>query len=139
MEKHSIQRGVEILYAKETEISSSLMGHLAPCQVYLNSYLKHQINVFLELLLDVKLEPQDGKNKQIKKQKPKLELKGAMSSFMYFEKMAKLFKNVISNPFQSPPTSAIDVSFCFRITPLVFFFLSKPLVVGFPALSPSKK
>ena len=43
------------------------------------------------------------------------------------EDMAKLFKIVISNPFQSSPSSAILVPFCSRITPLVFFFLSLPL------------
>ena len=50
------------------------------------------------------------------------------------KKMAKLFKIVISNPFQSSPSLAILVSFCFRIIPLVFFFLSKPLFLGFPTL-----
>ena len=54
-------------------------------------------------------------------------IKGATSSFMYFEKNAKLFKIVISNPFQSSPSSTILVLFCFRIIPLVFLFLSKPL------------
>ena len=50
-----------------------------------------------------------------------------MSSFVYFEKKkkAKLFK--IVNPFYSSPSSAILVTFCFRINPLVFFFLNKPL------------
>ena len=43
------------------------------------------------------------------------------------KKSAKLFKIVIFNPFQSSQSSAILVPFCFRITPLVFFFLSKPL------------
>ena len=43
------------------------------------------------------------------------------------KKMAKLFKTVISNPFQSSPSFAILAPFCSRITPLVFFFLSKPL------------
>ena len=47
------------------------------------------------------------------------------------KKMAKLFKIVISNPFQSSPSSAILVPFCSRITPLVFFLLSKPLFLGF--------
>ena len=37
------------------------------------------------------------------------------------KKLAKLFKIVISNPFQSSPSSAILVPYCFRITPLVFF------------------
>ena len=50
------------------------------------------------------------------------------------KKLAKLFKIVISNPFQSSPSSAILVPFCFRITPLVFFFLSKLLFLGFPTL-----
>ena len=45
-----------------------------------------------------------------------------------------LKKIFISNPFQSSPPSAILVPFCSRITPLVFFFLSKPLFLGFPAL-----
>ena len=43
------------------------------------------------------------------------------------KQMAKLFKIVVFNPFQSSPRSAILVPFCLRITPLVFFFLSKPL------------
>ena len=43
------------------------------------------------------------------------------------KKIAKLFKIEISNPFQSSPSSAILVPFCFRINPLVFFFLIKPL------------
>ena len=50
--------------------------------------------------------------------------------------MAKLFEIVVSNPFQSSPSSAILVPFCSRITPLVFFFLSKPLFLGFPTLKP---
>ena len=50
------------------------------------------------------------------------------------KKMAKLFKIFISNLFQSSPSSAILVPFCFKITPLVFFFLSKPLFLGFPTL-----
>ena len=50
------------------------------------------------------------------------------------KKSAKLFKVVISNPFQSSPS--ILVPFCFRINPLVFFFLSKPLLLGFPTLEP---
>ena len=43
--------------------------------------------------------------------------------------LTKLLKIVISKPFQSSPSSAILVPFCFRITVLVFFFLSKPLVL----------
>jgi len=50
------------------------------------------------------------------------------------KKIVKLFKIVISNPFQSSPSSAILVPFCFRINHLVFFFLSKPLFLGFPTL-----
>ena len=62
-------------------------------------------------------------------------LKGATSSFVYFEKkLAKLFKIVTSNPFQSSPSSAILVPFCLRITPLVVFFFSKLLFLRFPAL-----
>ena len=45
------------------------------------------------------------------------------------KKLAKLFKITISNPFQSSPSSSILVPFFFRITPLEFFFLSKPLLV----------
>ena len=52
------------------------------------------------------------------------------------KRLAKLFKNVISNPFQSSPPSAILVPFCFRITPSVFFFISKSSVLGFPTLKP---
>ena len=44
---------------------------------------------------------------------------------VFFKKLAKLFK-IITNPFKSYPSSAILVPFCFRITPLLFFFLSKP-------------
>ena len=59
------------------------------------------------------------------------------------KKIAKLFKIVISNPFQSSPFSAILVPVCFRIPPLVFSFISKPLVLGFSTLKlclrPSKK
>ena len=63
--------------------------------------------------------------------------KGATSQFVYIlKKLAKLFKIVISNPFQSSPSSAIPVPFCFKITPLVFFFLSKLLFLGFPTLKP---
>ena len=51
-----------------------------------------------------------------------------------FKEMAKLFTFVSCNPFQSPPSSAIRVPFCFRITPLVFLFLSKSLYLGFPTL-----
>ena len=47
------------------------------------------------------------------------------------KKMAKLFKIVITYPFQSSPYSAILVPFCSRIAPLVFFFLSKPLFLSF--------
>ena len=50
------------------------------------------------------------------------------------KKLAKLFKIVISNPFQSSPSSAILVPFFFRIDPLAFFFLSKPLFLGFLVL-----
>ena len=39
----------------------------------------------------------------------------------FLKTLAKLFKIVISNPFQSSPSSAILVPFCSRITP--FFFL----------------
>ena len=46
------------------------------------------------------------------------------------KKLAKLFKIIISNLFQSSPSSAILVPFCSRITPLLFFFLSKPLILG---------
>ena len=57
--------------------------------------------------------------------------------------MAKLFKIDVSNPFQSSPSSAILVPFCFRINTLVFFFLSKPLFLIFPTherqFRPSKK
>jgi len=52
----------------------------------------------------------------------------------FLKKIAKLFKIVISNPFQSSPSSAILVPFGFRINPLVFFFLSKPLFLGSPTL-----
>ena len=49
------------------------------------------------------------------------------------KKLAKLFKIVISNPFQSSPSSSIQVvPFCFRINPLVFFFFSKLSFLGFP-------
>ena len=41
-------------------------------------------------------------------------------------KLAKVFKFLILIPFQSSPSPAIFVTFCFRITPLVFFFLTKP-------------
>ena len=58
------------------------------------------------------------------------------------KKLAELFKIVISNLFQSSPSSAILVPFCFRTTPLVFPFVSKSLVLGFstqkPWLTPSK-
>ena len=55
----------------------------------------------------------------------------------FLKKLAiPFFKIVISNPFQSSPFSAILVPFCFRINPLVFSFLSKPLFLGFPALQP---
>ena len=65
---------------------------------------------------------------------------GTMLSFVYLEKKkAKLFQMVFINPFQSSPSSAILVPFCFRITPLVFFFLSKPSFLGFPTLEPWKK
>ena len=50
------------------------------------------------------------------------------------KKIAKLFKIVISNPFQSSPFSAILVPFCSRFTHVVSFFLSKPLVLGFATL-----
>ena len=50
------------------------------------------------------------------------------------QKMAKLFKIVIFNPFQSSPSSTIFVPFCFGITPLVFFFISKLLILGFATL-----
>ena len=40
------------------------------------------------------------------------------------KKLAKLFKIVISNPFQSSPSSVILFPFCHRITPLVFSFLA---------------
>ena len=46
----------------------------------------------------------------------------------------KFSKIVISNPFQSSPSSAILVPFCCRINPLVFFFLRKLLFLGFPLL-----
>ena len=46
------------------------------------------------------------------------------------KKLAKLFKIVISNPFQSSSSSATLVPFCSRITPLVFFFHNKPLFLG---------
>ena len=45
--------------------------------------------------------------------------------------LAKLFKIIISNLFQSLPSSALLVPFCCRITSLVIFFLSKPLFLGF--------
>ena len=44
-------------------------------------------------------------------------------SFILKKKIAKLFKIIISNPFQSSPSSAILVPFCFRIAPLVLFTL----------------
>ena len=50
------------------------------------------------------------------------------------KKLPKLFKIVISNPIQSSPSSAILVPFLFIITTLVFFFLSKPLFLGFATL-----
>ena len=59
--------------------------------------------------------------------------------------MAKLFKILISKPFQSSPFSAILVPFCSTITPkLVLLFLSKQGFLGFATLSklqfrPSKK
>ena len=59
------------------------------------------------------------------------------------KKLAKLFKIIISNPFQPSPSSAILAPFCFRINPLVFFFFSKTLFSGFPTLElkfrPSRK
>ena len=45
------------------------------------------------------------------------------------KKLAKLFTMVICNPIQSLPFSAILVPFCSIITPLVVFFLSKPLIL----------
>ena len=61
----------------------------------------------------------------------------------FLKKLAKLFKIIIFNPFQSSPSSAILVLFCFRIIPLDFFFLRKPLLLGFatvkPQFRPSKK
>ena len=62
---------------------------------------------------------------------------GATSLFVYFEK-----KNGLSflhfKLFQSFPSSAILVLFCFRINPLVFFSLWKPLFLGFSTLKPQK-
>ena len=49
-------------------------------------------------------------------------------------KLAKLFKIVISNPSQSSPSSAILAPFCCSKTPLLFFFLSKPSFLGFATL-----
>ena len=51
------------------------------------------------------------------------------------KRIAKLFKIVISNPFRPSPSSAILVPYCFRITPLVFSFISKSLVLGFQTLN----
>ena len=61
-------------------------------------------------------------------------IKGATSRSCIVKKVAKLFKILISNLFQSSSSSAILVPFCSRITPLVFFFLSKPLFLGFPTV-----
>ena len=58
-------------------------------------------------------------------------LKGLLHRSYTLKKMPKLFKIIISNPFQSLPPPAILVSFCSRINPLLFFFLSKPLFLGF--------
>ena len=50
---------------------------------------------------------------------PSFIFKGATSSCI-LKKLAKVFKIVISNPFQSSPSSAILAPFCSGITPLVF-------------------
>ena len=59
-------------------------------------------------------------------------LKGATSPFLNLKDWLLIFKIVIFNPFQSSPSSAILVSFCFSIIPLVFFLLSTLLFLGFP-------
>ena len=63
-------------------------------------------------------------------QSDKFGLKDLRHRSCILKKLAKLLKIVISNQFQSSPSSAILVPFFFRITPLVFFFLSKPLFLG---------
>ena len=70
-------------------------------------------------------------------QVPYTDLKERHHRLCILNKMAKLFKVVISNPFdfQSSPSSAIAVPFCPRITLLVFFFLCKPLFLGFATLN----
>ena len=61
-----------------------------------------------------------------------LYLKELSHRSLFFKKLAKLFKIFLSNPFQSSPSSAILVPFSFRINPLVFICLRKPLFLGFP-------
>ena len=56
--------------------------------------------------------------------RPGLNLKERRHRSSILKQLAKLFKIVISNQFQSSPTSAIFVTFCLRINPLVFFCLS---------------
>ena len=53
-----------------------------------------------------------------------MSLKGLRHRLCALKTLAKLFKGVISNPFQSSPFSAILVPICFRNKPLVFFFIS---------------
>ena len=55
----------------------------------------------------------------------------ACSDFVYFEKLAKLFKIVIFNPFQSFPSSAILVPF--KNQPFGVFLPEQTIIFGFPS------
>ena len=115
MDQHPIQgeqKYSQSLYGAEARISFGLMGHLT-CMQTLFCALQH-----------VKLVVGNE------------ELKELRHRSCILKKLAKLFKIVISNPFQSSPSSAILVPFRFRITTLVFSFISKSLVLGFPRLKP---
>ena len=95
------------------------------------------IEIFKSITKRSSSRPSKTEITQVKIALTLLVLKGATSSFVYFEKkLAKLFKIVISNPYPSSLSLAIIVRFCFRITPMMLFFISKPVFLGFPTLLP---
>ena len=69
----------------------------------------------------------------MKSRKLRLILKELCHHWRILEKLAKLFKILISNPIQSSASSTILVPFCFRIGPLVFFLPWQTIIFRFPS------
>ena len=63
--------------------------------------------------------------------KEEFRLKGAQSRLNGLKSLAKLFNFVVCNPGQSSPSLTILVSLWFIIISLMFFYLTKVLLLGF--------